>query len=187
MPFLMVNLNDAADCRQAIQHLKARLQGAGPAGRGQPRRQAAAAGLGCGGPAAAMFAGGSGPAAVVFAGGGGGGGRGQARGGAGVGALPLPQKLRRIQPRGVWKHLVAIARESPEPRSLTEWDEALGLQANKMRSLKAIMAKLENRFGLRFLVPNEQAGADDAGNPRYAMPPRVRAVILRLADEAAKA
>jgi hypothetical protein len=151
MPFLMVNLNDAADCRQAIQHLKARLQGAGPAGRGQPRQQAAAAGRG------------------------------------GVAALPLPQKLRRIQPRGVWQHLVAIARKSPEPRSLTEWDEALGLQANKMRSLKAIMAKLENRFSLRFLVPNEQAGADDAGNPRYAMPPRVRAVILRLADEAAKA
>jgi hypothetical protein len=175
MPYLMVNLDDATDCRQAIQHLKARLQGAAPAGRGQQRRQAVAAGFGCGDrPAAAMFAGG-------------GGGRGQGRRGAGVADLPLPQKLRRIQPRGVWKHLVEIARSSPEPRSLTEWDEALGLQANKMRSLKAIMAKLENRFGLRFLVPNEPAGTDEAGNPRYAMPPRVRTVILRLADESARA
>jgi hypothetical protein len=100
--------------------------------------------------------------------------------------LPLGQKLRRIRQRGVWRHLLAIARQSEQPRSLQEWDEAIGLPPNKMRSLKAIMAKLENRFGLRFLEPVEDAGTDAAGNPRYSMPARVRTVILRIADEAAE-
>ena len=143
MPFLMVNLDDQADCRQAIQQLRERIRP-----RGAMRR---------------------------------GGGVGR----AGVAALPLGQKLRRMQQRGLWRHLVAIARASDEARSLTEWDGAIGLPANKMRSLKAIMAKLENRFGLRFLESDADAGQDAAGNPRYRMVPRVRTVILRIAGEAA--
>jgi hypothetical protein len=51
-----------------------------------------------------------------------------------------------------------------------------------MRSLKAIMAKLENRFGLQFLDVNLEAGQDEAGNPRYSMPHRIRKQILRIAD-----
>jgi hypothetical protein len=97
--------------------------------------------------------------------------------------LNLGQKLRRIRHRGLWKHLVAVAQASPEARSLNEWDQAIGLPPNKMRSLKAIMAKLEHRFGLRFLEPSIDAGVDASGNPRYAMPQRVRQVILRLATE----
>ena len=68
-------------------------------------------------------------------------------------------------------------------KALTEWDVALGLATNKMRSLKAIMAKLEHRFDIRFLVPAVDAGQDQAGNPRYAIPPRLRSAILRLAGE----
>jgi len=109
------------------------------------------------------------------------GGRGQ----GGPATLPLPQRLRRIRHRGLWPHLVAIARATAEPRSLMEWDELLGLPANKMRSLKAIMAKLENRFSIRFLAHAADAGVDAAGNPRYAMPQRVRQVILRLDAEQA--
>ena len=103
--------------------------------------------------------------------------------GKGPAALPLGQKLRRIRQRGIWHHLVTMARLPDQPRSLTEWDVALGLAANKMRSLKAIMAKLENRFDLRFLVPSADAGHDQAGNPRYAIPPRLRSAILRLAGD----
>ncbi|MFM7519901.1 MAG: hypothetical protein ACKO9B_05450 [Planctomycetota bacterium] len=97
--------------------------------------------------------------------------------------LPLGQKLRLIRRRGMWTHLLAIARLSETPRSLTEWDEAIGLQPNKMRSLKAIMAKLEKRLGLSLLVPAPGADPDAAGNPRYVMPPRVRKKILELAGE----
>jgi len=156
MPFLMVNLDDPADCRRALHQLRARVQSA-VAGR-QP----------CGsGP-------GPGPSP--------GRGRGAAAAG-GVAHLPLGQKLRRIRHRGLWQHLVKIARATDQPRSLMEWDEVLGLPANKMRSLKAIMAKLENRFGIRFLQPAADGGVDAAGNPRYAMVPRVRQVILRIAAE----
>jgi hypothetical protein len=63
-----------------------------------------------------------------------------------------------------------------------EWDVALGLPPNKMRSLKAIMAKLEHRFAIRFLALDADGGHDEAGNPRYAIPPRVRVAIRRLAS-----
>jgi len=106
------------------------------------------------------------------------GGRGPA---GGVASLPLRKKLCRIRQRGIWRHLLAMARLPEQPRSLTEWDTALGLSPNKMRSLKAIMAKLENRFAIRFLVAAGDAGHDDAGNPRYTIPPRMRTAILNVA------
>ena len=162
MPFLMVNLADPADCRRAIQELK-RCVGA-CRGEGGGRRGQRGWGAGTWGAAA----GGQGPAGAGMAG--------------GVAALPLGQKLRRIRQRGIWRHLVTMARLPEQARSLTEWDVAMGLQANKMRSLKAIMAKLENRFAIRFLVPAVDAGEDQAGNPRYAIPARLRGAILRLAE-----
>jgi hypothetical protein len=96
---------------------------------------------------------------------------------------PLKQKLMRVKQRGVWRFLVGIARLDQTPRSLQEIDEALGLQRNKMRSTKAIFAKLENRLDLRFLKVAEDAEVDEAGNPRYIMPPRIRGKILEVADE----
>ena len=156
MPFLMVNLDDPGDCRRAIRQLRGCVQ-AEVGGRGG--RQA---------------------------GGQRGHGQGlQGRGSPGprVAELPLGQKLRRIRQRGIWTHLVEVARSGDQPRSLMEWDEALGLPPNKMRSLKAIMAKLENRFAIRFLAPSAEAEPDAAGNPRYAMPARIRTAILHLAEE----
>lgn len=95
---------------------------------------------------------------------------------------PLRQKLQRIRQRGVWRFLVQIARLDDTPRSLPELDEALDLPRNKMRSTKAIFAKLENRLDVRFLKPAADAGEDESGNPRYLMPPRVRKLVLELAD-----
>ena len=99
-----------------------------------------------------------------------------------VASLPLPQKLKRIQSRGMWKHLVKIATSTDKPLSLPELDELLGLPKNKMRSLKAIMAKLENRFDLQFLKVDPDAGEDTAGNPRYFMLPNIKRQVLRLAE-----
>ena len=53
------------------------------------------------------------------------------------------------------------------------------------RETEAIMAKLENRFGLRFLQPATDGSVDAVGNPRYEMVPRERRVVLRLAAEEA--
>lgn len=104
----------------------------------------------------------------------------EVRGGSDVASMPMPQKLKRLQSRGMWKHLVRIAQAVDQPLSLPELDEHLDLPKNKMRSLKANMAKLENRFDLKFLKVDAEAGADAAGNPRYIMVPRVRTHILRL-------
>ena len=101
-------------------------------------------------------------------------------GGPNVAELPLPQKLKRIQSRGMWKHLAKIAESAEEALSLPELDSLLDLPRNKMRSLKAIMAKLENRFDLKFLKVDGDAGVDASGNPRYIMLPNVRRQILRL-------
>ena len=105
-----------------------------------------------------------------------------AHGGSRADKTPLKQKLMRVKQRGVWRFLVGIARLDDTPRSLQEIDEALGLPRNKMRSTKAIFAKLENRLDLRFLKPAEDAANDEAGNPRYIMPPRIRRKILELVD-----
>ncbi|TWT50456.1 hypothetical protein Pla22_31990 [Rubripirellula amarantea] len=99
----------------------------------------------------------------------------------GPAALPLNQKLHRISQRGVWRFISGIARLDESPRSLAELDEALSLQPNKMRSTKAIFAKLENRFDIRFLRLAEEAGDDEAGNPRYIMPPRIRKAVREMA------
>ena len=161
MPHLMVNIEDVADCRKAIEILKRRLnRECGPSGQGT--RELDVRGVG------------------DFNS----GGRGKrARGKEDVSLLPLPQKLKRIQSRGMWKHLLKIAQSAEQPLSLPELDDLLGLPKNKMRSLKAIMAKLENRFDLQFLKVDPEAGEDEAGNPRYIMPPRIRRQILRLANE----
>ncbi|NND95740.1 MAG: hypothetical protein HKN47_00255 [Pirellulaceae bacterium] len=159
MPHLMVNLEDEADCKKAMEILNRRLNGGGGPRGGGPRGRGRRGG--------AMEAGG--------------GNCGPAR--EDVASLPLPQKLKRIQSRGMWKHLLKIAESADQPLSLPELDELLGLPKNKMRSLKAIMAKLENRFDLKFLKVDPDAGEDASNNPRYIMPPKVRRQILRLSKQ----
>jgi hypothetical protein len=175
----MVNLDDAADCRRAMRHLtgvlggprqpmgdcgKPHRPGRGRRHEGEPMAGAEGKGLK---EKPAKF-GGLGPEEEKL---------------AMIRELPLPAKLERLKQRGLWKHLVAIAKQGEVARSLAEYDKELTLPQNKMRSLKAIMAKLENRFGLQFLDVNLEAGHDDAGNPRYSMPHRIRKQILRIADQ----
>jgi hypothetical protein len=144
MPFLLVNLDDAADVQRGIRQLRRRLRWAEPAGCDVPAKLPLGAGK--------------------------------------ADKIPLKQRLMRIKQRGVWRFLVGIARLDDSPRSLQEIDAALDLPPNKMRSTKAIFAKLENRLDVRFLKPAADGGLDQAGNPRYEMPPRIRLKILELAD-----
>lgn len=102
--------------------------------------------------------------------------------GGGPAEMPLRKKLAVIKQRGVWRHLVSIAQAGDTPKSLNEWDAQLDLPRNKMRSLKAIFAKLENRWDVRFMRVAQDAGCDESGNPRYIMPPRIRNQILSLVD-----
>lgn len=154
MTFLMVNLEDPADCRRGLQQLRGRLKRAGFA---ETEIEASATrGVAC--KTADDDVAKNNPA-----------------------ALPLKQKLKRVSQRGVWRFVVGIANLDNQPRSLPELDDALELPRNKMRSTKAIFAKLENRLDVRFLKPAPDASEDAAGNPRYIMPPRVRKAVLELA------
>ena len=162
MPYLMIDLDDTADCRRGMQQIRQILgragegPGPGPGGgagpRGRRRRHAACDG------------------------------EGPEQRAAGRDKTPLRKKLQPIKQRGVWRFVSGIAGLDETPRSLAEFDEALGLKKNKMRSMKAIFAKLENRLDVRFLVPADDAGEDESGNPRYRMPPRVRKVVQNLTD-----
>lgn len=163
MPQLLVNLEDVADCEHAIKILKKQLgrdcNGPGPGRRGRGRGRGRRGRRDCDDA-----------------------GESEGDGKPDVAALPLPQKLKRIQSRGMWKHLVKIAESADKPLSLPELDELLELPKNKMRSLKAIMAKLENRFDVKFLKVDPDGGVDASDNPRYIMPPNVRRQIRRLLE-----
>ena len=172
MPFLMVNLDDPSDCQRAVMQLRRRLRriqandgcGAGkPAPRGRGKRR--------------HFDGEGSPRP--------GGARGPKRPDRGRREpidpkATLKQRLLRIQRRGVWRFLSQIAQLDDTARSLAELDAVMDLPRNKMRSTKAIFAKLEKRLDVDFLVLDEDAGNDEAGNPRYVMPKRVRKQILKL-------
>jgi hypothetical protein len=189
MTYLMVNLNDPGDCRQALEQIRETLRhGCGPGGKRRGRR-----GEHAGPPRPDEF-----PSELPHE-----PPHEPRRGPEGEGParrrpprhdddspepraphlhdLPLPKKLDRISQRGVFRHLQRIATEVHTPMSLPELDRQLGFQPNKMRSLKAIMAKLEHRFGLQFLVPDPEGGVDENSNPRYVMPQRMRNQILRVA------
>ena len=203
MTYLMVNLNDHADCREAIQRLRDAIRDCGPGKRRRHRSEAAGlprteelprtdGALGdekhhdlAGEDRPPRRSRRQRPAAN------------QPTEQGTIGAvdvapspvdrlhdLPLPKKLHRIAQRGVFLHLIRIAGEVDSPMSLPELDKQLGFQPNKMRSLKAIMAKLENRFGIRFLVADPEGGIDENGNPRYVMLPRMRKQIMRVAEAA---
>lgn len=182
MTYLMVNLNDPADCRDAIQRLRSVLQrpACGPEKAAGRPRDTERQGPQFGREGETEFSGGLaehrlGPHA----------GRRPGPSREELHALPLQKKLHRIAQRGVFRPLNRIASEVETPMSLPELDRHLGFQPNKMRSLKAIMAKLEHRFGLQFLVPDPEGGLDDNGNPRYVMPQRIRNQIRKIAAKTA--
>ena len=168
MPYLMVNLDDAADCRRALEHLRERAERCGPRACVEPPRRHR-------GPARhrrpdfeeAVPE----PTRVE-----------PTRVEAAIVELPLRKKLERISHRGIWQYLVRIAVEINEPKSLPEIDALLDLVKNKMRSLKAIMGKLERRWRLRLLRAEPDAGLDESGNPRYIMPPHVRKQIQKMTE-----
>ncbi|MEZ6066148.1 MAG: hypothetical protein R3B90_10665 [Planctomycetaceae bacterium] len=166
MPFLMVNLDDPRDCRRGLQQLREMTERHGPRreGRDGPTR--------CG---EEPLRGRRHHRRENFGG-------GPPAGEADLHALPEVQKLMRIRQRGIWKHLQRVATQVKEPLSLPEMDQVLGLSRNKMRSLKAIMGKLERRWGLVFLVPDPNGSVDVSGNPRYVMPAELRARIVRLSE-----
>ena len=61
--------------------------------------------------------------------------------------------------------------------SLPELGEFLAKPSNKIGSLKAILAKPEQRLGVQFFQPAPNGAVDAAGNPRYRMPDTIKRAI----------
>ena len=195
MPFLMVNLDDQGDCKRAVKHLRRRVQEMQSGGCSPGQEGVSEDGSGeigqkeCeqeeNGPVARRR-GRRGPRGEGRPGRKGIGRKGRGRDrdddGAQESRGTLKQKLERIRRRGVWRFLVQIAQLRDQPRSLAELDADLDLPRNKMRSTKAIFAKLEKRLGVQFLVVDEDGGEDESGNPRYVMPKRIRKQIQKFVD-----
>jgi hypothetical protein len=82
----------------------------------------------------------------------------------------LAEAMAVMKTKKIWKFLTRVAGLDQSEYSLPELGALLGLSTNKVCSLKAILAKPEQRLGLQFLEPAPDAAVDAAGNPRYRMP-----------------
>ena len=88
----------------------------------------------------------------------------------------LAQAMTWMKRKKIWPFLHQVAELEVAEYSLPELAGHVGMSTNKVCSLKAILAKPEQRLNLQFfeLAPS----ADATGNSRYTMPPAIRQAIL---------
>jgi hypothetical protein len=90
---------------------------------------------------------------------------------------PLAPAMTDMTQKKIWPHLVRVANLAVAEYSLPELGGHIGLSSNKMRSLKAILAKPEKRLGVQFFEPAPSGTVDAVGNPRYRMPDAIKEAI----------
>ena len=90
----------------------------------------------------------------------------------------LAQAMTIMKTKKIWKFLIRVASLNEPEYSLPELGTLVGLSTNKVCSLKAILAKPEQRLGIQFFELAPNAAGDSAGNPRYRMPKTIRQAIL---------
>jgi hypothetical protein len=89
----------------------------------------------------------------------------------------LAQAMTEMKAKKLWRFLVRVAGLNEPEYSLPELGKLIGLSTNKVCSLKAILAKPEQRLGIQFFEPTSSGAVDTAGNPRYRMPAPIRYAI----------
>jgi hypothetical protein len=77
----------------------------------------------------------------------------------------------------IWPFLVRVANLAVAEYSLPELGGHIGLSSNKVCSLKAILAKPEQRLGVQFFELAPSGTVDASGNPRYRMPDAIKEAI----------
>jgi len=82
-----------------------------------------------------------------------------------------------MKAKKLWRFLVRVADLNEPEYSLPELGKLIGLSTNKVCSLKAILAKPEQRLGIQFFELAPSGAVDTAGNPRYRMPAAIRHAI----------
>ena len=89
----------------------------------------------------------------------------------------LTLAMAEMKGKKIWRFLDLAANLNVPEYSLPELGQHIGLSSNKVCSLKAILAKPEQRLGVQFFEPAPSGQTDAAGNPRYQMPAAIRQAI----------
>lgn len=89
----------------------------------------------------------------------------------------LTQAMAEMKHKKIWRFLDQAANLNVPEYSLPELGGHIGMTSNKVCSLKAILAKPEQRLGVQFFEPAPSGQTDAAGNPRYRMPDAIRQAI----------
>jgi hypothetical protein len=95
-----------------------------------------------------------------------------------VAQSPVAQAAAQLRRKKIWPFLSRAATVNATEYSLAELGNMLGLSTSKVCSLKAILAKPEQRLGVQFFELAPSGALDAAGNPRYHMPEAVRQAIM---------
>jgi hypothetical protein len=90
---------------------------------------------------------------------------------------PLAEAMAEMKQKKIWLFLERAANLNVPEYSLPELGGHLGISSNKVCSLKAILAKPEQRLGLQFFETAPSGTQDAAGNPRYRMSEAIRKAI----------
>jgi hypothetical protein len=90
---------------------------------------------------------------------------------------PLTQAMAEMKQKKIWRFLDRVAGLNVPEYSLPELGGHVGMSSNKVCSLKAILAKPEQRLGVQFFEPAPSGSVDAAGNPRYRMPDAIKQAI----------
>ncbi len=90
---------------------------------------------------------------------------------------PLAQAMAEMKLKKIWHFLVRVADLNVAEYSLPELGEYVEMSSNKVCSLKAILAKPEQRLGIRFFELSPTRSMDAVGNPRYRMPDPIKQAI----------
>jgi len=90
---------------------------------------------------------------------------------------PLARAMAEMRGKKIWRFLDSVAGLDAPEYSLPELGGYIGLSSNKVCSLRAILAKPEQRLGIAFFELAPSGAVDAAGNPRYRMPDRIKRAI----------
>ncbi|MGO9469890.1 MAG: hypothetical protein ACLQVF_37790 [Isosphaeraceae bacterium] len=86
----------------------------------------------------------------------------------------LTQAMAEMKHKKIWRFLDLAANLNVEEYSLPELGQHIVLTSNKVCSLKAILAKPEQRLGAQFFESAPGGLTEAAGNPRYRMPDAIK-------------
>jgi hypothetical protein len=90
---------------------------------------------------------------------------------------PLALAMAEMKQKKIWRFLDRVASLNVPEYSLPELGAHIGLSSNKVCSLKAILAKPEQRLGVQFFELAPSGAVDTTGNPRYRMPDAIKQAI----------